>query len=51
MLQYIVDPGWYETTWYADPTGRAGRPHPLVALSILLSSALLIELVAFGQLA
>lgn len=51
MWQYVVDRGWSETYWHADPTGRAGQPHPLVALGILVSSALLVALVAFGPAA
>jgi len=51
MLQYVVGSGRHEVTWYADPIGRAGRPHPLVALVALMSSALLIGLVAFGHVA
>jgi hypothetical protein len=50
MLPYSVDPRWYETYWYADPTGRAGVPHPAVAVGLLLASALLIgSLAALGQ--
>ena len=48
----LPDPTWYETCWNGDPMGRtAEAPHPLVALGLLLSSALLIGLLAIGHTA
>jgi len=49
MLGYVLDPGWYEYQQYGDPTGRVGAPHPVLALGLLVSSALLLGLMFLGQ--
>jgi hypothetical protein len=50
MLPYIVDPAWYELTWYGQPRHAVPDKRPSLAVRLGLSAALVAwTLVVLGR--